>query len=98
MRVGDHDRYSSSLGGDTPGMRVRFDSWPCVCEAIHIQTRTGTKDRVIQMHTDTDRATYYGTMSRLTGHSVRYLKVRTAARLCVTLAPLSALFSFALTK
>lgn len=50
------------------------------------------------MHTDTDKATYYGTMSRLTGHSMRYLRVRTAVRLCVALVPLSALFSFALTK
>ena len=50
------------------------------------------------MHTDTDKATYYGTMSRLTGHSVRYLKVRTAVRLCVALLPMSTLFSFALTK
>lgn len=79
-------------------MYVRFDSWPCMREAIHIPTNTGAKERVIQMHTDTDKATYYATMSRLTGHSVRYLKVRTAVRLCVALAPLSALFSFALTK
>ena len=79
-------------------MYVRFDGWPCMHEAIRIPTRTGTKERVIQMHTDTDKATYYGTMSRLTGHSVRYLRVRTAVRLCVALAPLSALFSFALTK
>ena len=79
-------------------MYVRFDGWPRLSEAIHIQTRTGTKERVIQMHADTDRATYYGTMSRLTGHSVRYLKVRTAVRVCVALIPFSALFSFALTK
>ena len=98
MRVGDHDRYSSSLGSDTPEMYVRLDGWPCTLEAIHIQTRTGTKERVIQVHTDTDKATYYGTMSRLTGHSVRYLKVRTAVRLCVALLPMSTLFSFALTK
>lgn len=79
-------------------MHVRFDGWPCVREAIHIPTHTGTKERVIQMHTDTDKATYYSTMSRLTGHGVRYLKARTAVRVCVALIPLSALFSFALTK
>lgn len=45
------------------------------------------------MHTDTDKATYYGTMSRLTGHSVRYLKVRTAVRL--TLATLALCVPFA---
>lgn len=98
MRVGDHDRYSSSLGSDTPEMYVRFDGWLRMHEAIHAPIHAGTKERVIQMHTDADKDTYYGTMSRLTGHSVRYLKVRTAVRLCVALAPLSALFSFALTK
>ena len=81
-----------------PEMYVRFDSWPCTREAIHTPTHTGTKERVIQMHTDTDKATYYGTMSRLTGHGVRYLKVRTAVLLCVALLPMSTLFSFALTK
>lgn len=50
------------------------------------------------MHTDTDKATYYSTMSRMTGHSVRYLRVRTAVRVCVALIPLSTLFSLALTK
>lgn len=50
------------------------------------------------MHTETDKATYYSTMSRMTGHSVRYLKARTAVRVCVALMPLSTLFSFALTK
>ena len=79
-------------------MHSGFDSEPCAWEAIRIPTHTGTKEGVIQMHTDTDKATYYGTMSRLTGHSVRYLKARTAVRLCVTLVPFSALFSFALTK
>jgi len=45
------------------------------------------------MHTDTDRATYYGTMSRITGHSVRYLKVRTAVR--VTLSAMAVCIPFA---
>lgn len=45
------------------------------------------------MHTDADKATYYGTMSRLTGHSVRYLKVRTAVR--VGLSALALILPFA---
>lgn len=36
------------------------------------------------MHTEQDRATYYATMSRLTGRTVRYLKVRTAARVALS--------------
>lgn len=50
------------------------------------------------MHTETDRATYWHTMARLTGHSVRYLKVRAVVRLAWPTALLSSLFAFALTK
>jgi len=32
------------------------------------------------MHADTDTATYYATMTRLTGHSRRYLVVRAWVR------------------
>ena len=43
------------------------------------------------MHADTDTATYWQTMARLTGHSVRYLKVRAWVRaalcVCVVVVP-----------
>ena len=32
------------------------------------------------MHSETDTATYWQTMSRMTGHTVRYLKVRALVR------------------
>lgn len=32
------------------------------------------------MHADTDMATYWQTMSRMTGHTVRYLKLRALVR------------------
>lgn len=51
--------------------------YSCTHPMTHIQNGNGI------MHTDTDKATYYNTMSRLTGHSVRYLKVRTCVRLAV---------------
>lgn len=38
------------------------------------------------MHAETDRATYFQTLSRMTGHSVRYLRVRAAVRVSWTLA------------
>lgn len=50
------------------------------------------------MNAETDRAGYYATLSKLTGHSVRYLRVRTAVRLAVALVPFSSAFMFALTK
>lgn len=50
------------------------------------------------MHTDADTATYWQTMARLTGHSVRYLKVRAVVRAAWPVALLSSLFAFALTK
>ena len=50
------------------------------------------------MHTDTDRATYWQTLSNITGRSVRYLKVRAVVRMAWPTALLSALFAYALTK
>lgn len=50
------------------------------------------------MHTHNDKATYYSTMSRLTGHSTRYLIVRAWVRAAVAVVPLSALFAYSLTK
>lgn len=50
------------------------------------------------MHADTDRALYWQTMARLTGHSVRYLRTRAVVRAVWPIALLSALMSYALTK
>lgn len=50
------------------------------------------------MHAESDRSLYWQTMARLTGHSVRYLKVRAVVRAAWPLALLSSLFAFALTK
>lgn len=47
------------------------------------------------MHADTDTATYWQTMSRMTGHSVRYLKVRALVR--ATLCTLAVVIPFAST-
>ncbi|AXH50170.1 hypothetical protein SEA_MUSETTA_10 [Microbacterium phage Musetta] len=35
------------------------------------------------MNAESDRTGYYATLSKLTGHSVRYLRVRTAVRLAL---------------
>jgi len=40
------------------------------------------------MHTEQDRATYYATMSKYTGHSARYLRVRAWVRGLVVGTPL----------
>jgi hypothetical protein len=48
------------------------------------------------MHTDTDRATYYATMTRLTGHSRRYLVVRAWVRAIVAVVPITAAYAYAL--
>lgn len=48
------------------------------------------------MHTDTDQATYWQTMSRITGHTVRYLKVRAWVRALVAVVPITAAFLSAL--
>lgn len=50
------------------------------------------------MHAETDTAMYWQTMARLTGHSVRYLRVRTLVRVALPMGVLSSLFTFALTK
>ena len=44
------------------------------------------------MHAETDPTGYYATLSKLTGHSVRYLRMRTAVRL--TLAGLALVIPF----
>lgn len=49
------------------------------------------------MNAETDRTCYYATLSKLTGHSVRYLRVRTAVRLCVAFVPLTLAYLYALT-
>lgn len=48
------------------------------------------------MHTDTDQATYYATMTRLTGHSRRYLVARAWVRAAVAIVPISAAYAYAL--
>ena len=45
------------------------------------------------MHAETDRATYWQTVSRLTGHSVRYLKVRACVRAMVCALPIAIPFA-----
>lgn len=50
------------------------------------------------MHTDTDQATYWQTMARLTGHSVRYLKVRAWVRAGVATVPIVSAFAYALSN
>ncbi|QDH48015.1 hypothetical protein SEA_HUBBS_121 [Microbacterium phage Hubbs] len=51
------------------------------------------------MHADTDQATYYATMARLTGHSRRYLVVRAWVRAAVATVPLVSTFAaYLLTK
>lgn len=48
------------------------------------------------MHTEQDKATYWQTMARLTGHTVRYLKVRAWVRAMVAVVPITAAFVSAL--
>lgn len=50
------------------------------------------------MNAETDRTGYWENMSRWTGHSVRYLKVRAVVRMAWPTALLSSLFALALTK
>lgn len=50
------------------------------------------------MHIEADRATYYATMTRLTGHSRRYLVVRAWVRALLPLSVLVSAFSIALSK
>lgn len=50
------------------------------------------------MHADTDQATYWKTMARLTGHSTRYLKVRACVRAMVCLIPVAVPFASILTS
>lgn len=53
------------------------------------------------MHIESDRALYWQTMSNLTGHTVRYLRIRSAVRRALAvLATLSApvAYAYALTK
>lgn len=57
----------------------------------YYQMERRTKGR--EMHAETDKATYYSTMSRMTGHSVRHLRVRTGVR--VALAALALVVPFA---
>lgn len=38
------------------------------------------------MHAETDQAGYYATLSKLTGHSVRYLRVRACVRAALVVA------------
>lgn len=58
----------------------------------------GTHTKGKDMHTSEDTATYWQTMARLTGHSVRYLRVRALLRVALPMGVLSSLFAFALTK
>lgn len=48
------------------------------------------------MHTETDHATYWQTMARLTGHSTRYLKVRAWVRALLCTVPITAAYVYAL--
>lgn len=50
------------------------------------------------MHTETDTRTKWDTMARYTGHSVRYLRLRAAVRVCVALLPLMGTYAYALTS
>lgn len=53
------------------------------------------------MHIESDRALYWQTMSNLTGHSVRYLRIRSAVRRALVWCPVLALiplYANALTK
>lgn len=63
-----------------------------VCNYVSGNRHTPTEGKA-DMHTEQDRATYYATVSRLTGHSQRYLKVRTAVR--VTLSAMAVCIPFA---
>lgn len=47
------------------------------------------------MHSEHDKATYFHTLSRMTGHSVRYLRVRAAVRAAwmLTILPVAYLIS-----
>lgn len=67
-------------------------------EAIHVPITQHTNGMGIDMHTEQDRATYWQTLSRLTGHTVRYLKLRAWVRATVVAVPLASLFTYALTK
>lgn len=50
------------------------------------------------MHTETDQRLKWETLSRLTGHSVRYLIIRAWVRGLWPVATLTALYAYALTK
>lgn len=50
------------------------------------------------MHTEQDTATYYATMSRLTGHSRRYLVVRAWVRAALVTCALVIPFASTLAK
>lgn len=50
------------------------------------------------MNAETDRTGYYANMSRWTGHSVRYLKVRTAVRVALSALALVIPFAGALAR
>ncbi|AWY04989.1 hypothetical protein SEA_PLATTE_117 [Microbacterium phage Platte] len=45
------------------------------------------------MHTENDRATYYATMRKYTGHSRRYLVVRAWVRAAVATLPIAVPFA-----
>lgn len=66
--------------------------YPCTNRMTHIGKGKA-------MHAETDQATYYVTMARITGHSRRYLVVRTWVRAAVATVPLlSAAVAYLLTK
>ncbi|QWS69375.1 hypothetical protein SEA_NECROPHOXINUS_125 [Microbacterium phage Necrophoxinus] len=48
------------------------------------------------MHAESDSTGYYAALSRLTGHSVRYLRIRAAVRAVVAIVPISAAYAYAL--
>lgn len=53
------------------------------------------------MHTEIDQLTKWQTLSKITGHSVRYLRIRAAVRVTLAWAPIAgliALYGHALAK
>lgn len=57
-----------------------------------------TRESEFDMHAETDRATYWQTVSRLTGHSVRYLRVRATVRAAWMLAILPIAYLISTTR
>lgn len=48
------------------------------------------------MHAETDLTGYYATLSKMTGHSVHYLRIRTGVRLALATLALALPFASAL--